>query len=159
YVDGMADMRPLIAAGRRVVCLRTFSKIFGLAALRVGYGYMAHELAGLLQRVRQPFNVNAVAPAGAWAALGDTGCVGRCREANAAGLAQIHAACAARGWEYVPSCGNFVLIKVGEGRAAFQALQRAGVVVRPVDGYGLPEWVRVTVGTEAQNERMFRALE
>ena len=92
------DLRPLIAEGRKVICLRTFSKIYGLASLRVGYGYAAPELIAMLQRVRQPFNVNAIAAAAAVAALDDDEFVGKCRRENRAGLVQLGAGFTASGW-------------------------------------------------------------
>lgn len=158
YLDNPPDLRPLIAAGRKVVCLRTFSKIHGLAGLRVGYGYASAELIGLLQRVRQPFNVNAVAQAAARAALDDTAWMERCRAENRAGLAQLAAGFSELGREFVPSDANFILVHVGDGAGVFSALQRRGVIVRPVAPYGMPAWVRVTIGTAAQNERLLREM-
>lgn len=159
YLDPPPDLRPLIARGRKVICLRTFSKIHGLASLRIGYGYASPELAALLQRVRQPFNVNAVALAAARAALDDDAWLDRCRAENRAGLAQLAAGFAALGCHFVPSEANFILVRVGDGAGVFAKLQRRGVIVRPVGPYGLPEWVRVTVGTGAQNQRLIKELE
>jgi histidinol-phosphate aminotransferase len=158
YQTDPADLRPLIAAGRKVICLRTFSKIFGLASLRVGYGYTTPELAGLLNRVRQPFNVNAVAQAAAIAALDDQSFVERCFAANRAGLRQLQAGCDELKLPWVPSEANFLLIRVGEGSRWFAAMQRAGVIVRPLVPYALPEWLRITVGSEEQNRRVLREL-
>lgn len=158
FLDAAPDLRPAIAAGRKVICLRTFSKIYGLAGLRVGYGYAAPELIALLQRVRQPFNVNAIAAAAAVAALDDEEFVARCRRDNAAGLARLGAGFRALGLEFVPGRGNFLLVKVGDGPAVFDQLQRRGLITRPVKGYGLPEWLRVTVGTPAQNDRLLAEL-
>ena len=152
------DLRPLIAAGRKVVCLRTFSKIYGLASLRIGYGMAARELCALLNRVRQPFNVNAIAQAAAIAALDDEEFADECARQNRAGLAQLSAGCGRLGLEYVPSVANFMLIRVGDGARVFDRLQRRGVIVRPVKSYGLPEWIRVTVGTAEQNDRFLREL-
>jgi len=159
YLDNPPDLRPLLAEGRKVVGLRTFSKIFGLASLRVGYGYASPELAGLLNRVRQPFNVNAVGQAAAVAALDDAEFTARARATNASGLSQLASALAGRGLEIVPSVANFLLVKVGDGARVFTELQRRGVIVRPMKPYGMPEWVRVTVGTAAQNERFLAALD
>lgn len=158
FLDNPPDLRPLIAEGKKVICLRTFSKIYGLASLRLGYGYAAPELIALLQRVRQPFNVNAIASAAAVAALDDEEFVTKCRRENRAGLAQLAAGFTQLGREFVPAQGNFILVKVGDGVAVFDALQRQGVITRPVKGYGLPEWLRVTVGTSAQNERLLKTL-
>ena len=158
FLEQPPDLRPLIAEGRKVICLRTFSKIYGLASLRVGYGYAARELIAIVQRARQPFNVNAIAAAAAIAALDDEAFVARCRRENLAGLAQLATGFRALGLEFVPGHGNFQLVKVGDGGAVFEALQRRGVITRPVKGYGLPEWLRVTVGTPAQNERLLAGL-
>ncbi len=158
YLETPPDLRPLIAEGRKVICLRTFSKIFGLAALRVGYGYSSAEMAGLLNRVRQPFNVNAIGQVAAIAALDDGEFANRCARDNRAGRARLEAGLQGLGLEFVPSEGNFILVKVGAGAAVTAQLQRQGVIVRPVGGYGLPEWIRITVGTPAQNERLLAAL-
>ncbi len=158
YVENPPDLRPLIAEGRKVICLRTFSKIYGLAGFRVGYGYASAEMVALLNRVRQPFNVNAAGQEAAIAALDDEAFVSRSRRINAAGLKQLTKGFDRLGLETVPSAGNFLLVRVGDGDAVFQKLQRAGVIVRPVKGYGLPEWVRVTVGTKAQNERLLAVM-
>ncbi len=174
FLDNPPDLRPLIAEGRHVVCLRTFSKIYGLAALRVGYGYTTPEIAALLHRARQPFNVNAIAQAAACAALDDTEFAARSARENRAGLAQLEAGCRALGLETVPSVANFLLIRVGDpstpstssgpagsgqsGARVFAALQKRGVIVRPLQPYAMPEWIRVTVGTAVQNERLLREL-
>ena len=156
--EAAMDLRPLIAEGRKVIGLRTFSKIYGLASLRVGYGYAGAELAGLLNRVRQPFNVNAIAQAAALAALDDREFAEKCARENRAGLQQIETGLNALGLEWVPSVANFMLVKVGDGARVFGALQARGVIVRPVKVYGLPEWIRVTVGTPEQNQRLLAEL-
>jgi histidinol-phosphate aminotransferase len=158
FLASPPDLTPLIREGRKVICLRTFSKIYGLAGLRIGYGYGHPEIISVLQRVRQPFNVNALAQAAAIAALEDEVFVARSRETNRAGLAQLVAGCAKLGLETVPSDGNFLMARVGDGVAAFQAMQRNGVIVRPLRPYGMPEWVRITVGTSAHNERVLSEL-
>lgn len=158
YVEPTPDLRPLIREGRNVVCLRTFSKIFGLASLRIGYGYATAEIVGLLNRVRQPFNVNAIAQAAAIAALDDHEFTEKCIRENRAGLVQLETDFRKLGLEFVPSVANFILVRVGDGMRIFDALQRCGVIVRPVKSYAMPEWVRVTVGTAAQNERVLAAL-
>jgi histidinol-phosphate aminotransferase len=158
FLESPPDLRPLIAEGRHVVCLRTFSKIYGLAALRVGYGYTTPEIGALLHRARQPFNVNAIAQAAACAALDDTEFAARSARENHAGLAQLEAGCRALGLETVPSVANFMLVRVGDGARVFAALQQRGVIVRPLQPYAMPEWIRVTVGTTAQNERLLREL-
>jgi len=158
YVENAPDLRPLIQEGRNVVCLRTFSKIFGLASLRVGYGYASAEIVASLNRVRQPFNVNAIAQAAAIAALDDRAFTEKCIRENRAGLAQLEAGFRKLALEFVPSVANFILVKVGDGTRVFDALQRRGVIVRPVKSYAMPEWVRVTVGTAPQNERLLASL-
>ena len=159
FQDDPADLRPLIAEGRKLICLRTFSKIYGLASLRVGYGYASRELAALLNRTRQPFNVNAIGQAAALAALDDREFVERCRLENRAGLRQLEAGARELDLAAVPSQANFLLVKVGDGQAWFEALQKRGIIVRPLKPYGLPEWVRITVGTRAQNERLLLEME
>jgi histidinol-phosphate aminotransferase len=158
YVESAPDLRALIAAGRKIICLRTFSKIYGLASLRVGYGYGAPELIAILQRARQPFNVSGVATAAAIAALDDHEFVARCVQANRTERARLSEGCSALGLEFVPGQGNFLLVKVGDGAAVFAALQARGVITRPVKPYGLPEWLRITVGTPAQNDRLLAGL-
>jgi histidinol-phosphate aminotransferase len=158
YADDAPDLRPLIAEGRNVIGLRTFSKIHGLASLRVGYAYAGAEMASLLDRVRQPFNVNAIAQAAAIAALDDAAFSGMCARENRKGLKRLGAGFTELGLEYVPSQANFILVKVGDGTQVFEALQRRGVIVRPVKSYDLPGYIRVTVGTADQNERLLREL-
>jgi histidinol-phosphate aminotransferase len=158
FADAQPDIRPLIAEGRNVIGLRTFSKLYGLASLRVGYGYSTPELAKLVDRVRQPFNVNAVAQAAAGAALDDVEFKRMCIAENRKGRLQLEAGFAALGLAFVPSQANFVLVRVGDGTRVSDALQRRGVIVRPVKSYDLPEYVRVTVGTADQNERLLREL-
>ncbi len=158
YVENPADLRPLIAAGRKIVCTRTFSKIYGLAGLRLGYGYGPRDLIALLHRVRQPFNINAIALAAGEAALDDTAWVRRSRAINAAGLKQLAAGFARLGLEFIPSTGNFITVRVGEGARVFAELQKRGVIIRPMASYAMPEWVRITVGDETQNARCLREL-
>jgi histidinol-phosphate aminotransferase len=147
-----------VAKHPNLIVSRTFSKAYGLAALRVGYGVMDPTLADLLNRVRQPFNVNALAQAAAVAALADDRYVEESRELNRAGMAQLTAGLTRLGVPYAPSHANFVLARVGDAARVNQALLRQGVIVRPVGNYGLPEWLRVTVGLPAENERFLAAL-
>jgi histidinol-phosphate aminotransferase len=158
FLENPPDLRPLIAEGRKVIGLRTFSKIYGLASLRVGYGYAAAELIAIVQRARQPFNVSGVAAAAAIAALDDEEFVTHCRRENQAGLGQLGDGFRRLGLEFVPGQGNFLLVRVGDGGRVFAALQQRGLIVRPVNPYGLPEWLRITVGTRAQNERLLTTL-
>ncbi len=156
--DEQPDTLRYIREGRSVCVLRTFSKAYGLAGLRVGYAVGAPDLINTLNRARQPFNVNYMAQAAAMAALEDEAHVEATRRLVREGLDQITAALDDAGIGYVPSCVNFLLVHVGNGREVFEALQRAHVIVRPMDGYGLPEYVRVTVGTQAENEKFLKAL-
>ncbi len=158
YQEAAPDLRPLIREGRKVICLRTFSKIYGLAALRVGYGYAPVELVSLLNRVRQPFNVNAIGQAAAVAALDDKAFVEKCRAENQHGMKQLGAGLEKLGLKTVPSVANFILVRVGDGARVFDALQRCGLIVRPMRSYGMPEWLRITVGTKEQNERLLAEL-
>ena len=137
---------------------RSFSKAYGLAGLRVGYGVAQPELTDLLNRVRQPFNTNSLAQAAAIAALADEGFVARSVEVNRQGMAQLTAAFDRLGLRYLPSFGNFVLVQVGDGSAVYQGLLRRGVIVRPVANYGLPQWLRVTIGLKEENDRFIAAL-
>ena len=158
YLDQAPDFRVAISAGRKVFCLRTFSKIYGLGGLRVGYGYGDPELVQLLHRVRQPFNINTVAQAAAVAALGDHNFVNRCRAANKAGRAQLVKGLEALGYSTVGGQANFVLADVGCGMSFFEGLQRAGIIVRPLAPYSMPEFVRITIGTESENTRLLEAV-
>jgi len=137
---------------------RSFSKAYGLAGLRIGYGIAQPELTDLLNRVRQPFNCNSLAQAAAAAALADEAFVARSVQVNRAGMAQVTAAFDALGLRYLPSMANFVLVHVGDGAAIYQALLRRGVIVRPVANYGLPQWLRVTIGLPKENDRFIAAL-
>jgi histidinol-phosphate aminotransferase len=137
---------------------RSFSKAYGLAGLRVGYGVAQPELTDLLNRVRQPFNCNSLAQAAAVAALADEAFVARSVEVNRAGMGQLTAAFDALRLRYLPSYGNFVLVQVGDGARVYQGLLRRGVIVRPVANYGLPQWLRVTVGLPEENDRFIAAL-
>lgn len=141
-----------------VIC-RTFSKIYGLAGLRVGYGLASTAVADLMNRVRQPFNVNNLALAGAVAALDDVDFLNASYELNRAGMAQIVAALDQLGLEHIPSCGNFVTFRAGDAAAVNQKLLQQGVIVRPIAGYGLPEWLRVTIGKAEENARFIEALQ
>ena len=148
-----------IAEHPNLVVSRTFSKAYGLAGLRVGFGLMDAAVADLLNRVRQPFNVNSVAQAAALAALADAAYVAESAALNRSGMAELARALDAMGVGYVPSHGNFLLVHVGAAAgAAYEQLLRQGVIVRPVGGYGLPEHLRVTVGLPEENRRFLAAL-
>ncbi|HLN83449.1 MAG TPA: histidinol-phosphate transaminase [Candidatus Binatia bacterium] len=142
-----------------ILTLRTFSKLYGLAGLRIGYGIGAKDVIALMQRVRQPFNVNAPAQWAALAALDDSEHVQRSLGVNQQGVKYLQTEFARLGLSYVPSQANFILVRVGNGHEVFQRLLQQGVIVRPMVGYKFPEHVRVTVGTMAQNQKLISALE
>jgi histidinol-phosphate aminotransferase len=160
YLEAAARVEtvPWIAKYPHLIVSRTFSKAYGLAALRVGYGVMDAAVADMLNRVRQPFNVNALAQAAAVAALADVAYVEESRVLNRNGLAQLAHGFEQLGLRYVPSHANFVLVHVGDGARVNQALLKQGVIVRPVANYGLPAWLRVTVGLPEENARFLGAL-
>ena len=160
YLDPVdrCDSVNWIAKFPNLLVSRTFSKAYGLAALRIGYGLMDAGVADMLNRVRQPFNVNTLAQAAAIAALADADYVDKSRELNRAGLAQLAAGFAALGVASLPSHGNFMLAKVGDAGTVYQRLLAQGVIVRPVANYGLPEWLRISVGLADENERFLKAL-
>jgi len=138
---------------------RTFSKAYGLAALRVGYGLSHPAIADALNRVRQPFNVNSLALAAALAALEDEAYLIESRRINRIGMQQLEEGCAALGLSWIPSRGNFLAIDLGrEAAPVFQGLLREGVIVRPVANYGMPSYLRVTIGLPAENQRFLDAL-
>ena len=141
-----------------VMVSRTFSKAYGLAGLRIGYGIAQPPVTDLLNRVRPPFNVNTPAQAAALAALADTAFLERSYRLNRDGLAELARAFEALGLGYVPSYGNFILVHVGPAARVYEELLRRGIIVRPVANYGLPEWLRVTVGLPEENLRFLRAL-
>ncbi|MEI6178475.1 MAG: histidinol-phosphate transaminase [Verrucomicrobiota bacterium] len=153
------DTLRYVREGRNVCVLRTFSKIHGLAGLRVGYGLAPAHLADILQKARQPFNVNAIAQAGAIAALADKEHAENTRQLNLEGMAFYEAAFKVRGLEYVPSHANFVLVKTGDGDRVFAEMLKQGVIVRAMRGYKLPDWIRISIGTKAQNERCLEVLD
>ena len=161
FLDDPADFVELIRRGANpnLLLMRTFSKIFGLAGLRLGYGIGHPDLVALLEKVRQPFNINSIAQAGALAALDDAEHVRRTRENNVRGLQFFADAFRRMKLKFIPSSANFVLVHVGEGQRVFEAMQKQGVIVRPMGGYQLGEWVRITVGTPGENERCLGALQ
>ena len=159
FLDDAPDTLKYVREGRNVCVLRTFSKAYGLAGLRIGYGLAAPQVAAILQKARQPFNANAMAQAAALAAMADSSHVEKTMQTNKEGLAFYESAFAERNLEYVPSVANFVLVKVGDGDAVFQAMLKKGVIVRAMRGYKLPEWVRISVGTQAENERCITVLD
>ena len=142
-----------------LVVTRTFSKAYGLAGLRVGYALSHPEVADLLNRVREPFNVNSLALVAATAALGDEEFLAASRALNQDGMAQLQAGCDAQGLSYIPSLGNFLTVALPRpGNEVYEDLLRQGVIVRPVGNYGLPDHLRFSIGTQAQNARLLSAL-
>lgn len=161
YAEGgeLPDGFDYLAAHDNLLVSRTFSKAYGLAALRVGYGVSSAVIADVLNRVRQPFNVNSLALAAACAALDDQDYRVRSRELNRAGMQQLQDGLKALSLGWIPSRGNFLAVDLGrEAAPVFQGLLREGVIVRPVANYGMPQHVRVTIGTAAENSRFLEAL-
>ena len=158
YLEEEPDLRQAIASGRKVVCMRTFSKIYGLGGLRVGYAYGDLELMALLERVRQPFNVNSVAQAAATAALKDTAFEAMCRQENELGRGLLCQGLSAMGFKTWGGQANFVLSRVGDGLRVFEALQEKGLIVRPLAAYGMPEYIRITIGQRDENERLLAEM-
>jgi histidinol-phosphate aminotransferase len=161
YVDrpGYPDTSQWLERYPNLVVTRTFSKAYGLAGLRIGYGLSDPGLAGVLNRLRQPFNTSLVAQAAALAALDDQPHLARSVALNREELARVAAACRDLGLGVIPSAGNFVLVDMGAPAAPlFEALLRRGVIVRPVGNYGLPRHLRISIGTEPENDRLIAAL-
>ena len=158
FLDEAPDVIKYVKAGRNVVVLRTFSKIQGLANLRIGYGLAAPEIIEVLQKARQPFNANGIAQAGALAGLRDAAHMDETRRVTHEGRGFLQSEFLDMGLEFVPSHANFVLVRVGDGKKVFDALLRRGIIVRAMGSYGLPEWIRVSVGTMPQNELFVAAL-
>jgi histidinol-phosphate aminotransferase len=159
FVEDAPDTLKYVKEGRNVVVLRTFSKIQGLANLRIGYGMASAELISILQKTRQPFNANGIAQAGALAGLLDQEHQDRTRLLTHEGRAWLQGEFGAMGLKYVPSYANFVLVRVGDGKAVFSALMKRGIIVRDMNAYGLPEWIRVSIGTMEQNRRFLSELQ
>ncbi len=157
--ERQGDSLGLLSQFPNLIICRTFSKAWGLAGLRVGYSISSESIANILNRIRQPFNVNSIAMAAATAVLDDDAYLQKSREVNAAGLRQLEQAFAAMGLDYIPSAGNFIAVEVGDrAQEIFRSLLSSGVIVRPVAGYGMPRHLRVSVGLPEQNERFIEAL-
>jgi len=153
------DSVKLLKRHPNLVITRTFSKAYGLAGLRVGYALAHASVADVMNRVRQPFNVNSIALTAARAALDDMEFVARSYAENLQGLRHLEEGSRALGLDYIPSHGNFITVRVGKAPEIYKRLLRRGVIVRPVGGgYGLPEHLRVTIGTAEENERFLGAL-
>lgn len=161
YVEGDEGLNGLDYLNQypNLIVTRTFSKAYGLAALRVGYSISHPDVANVLNRVRQPFNVNSFALAGAVAALNDTDYLQRSREINQQGMNQLVNGFKALGLDYIPSAGNFITVHFDQsGSELFEKLLQQGVIVRPVGNYGMPNSLRVSIGLEAENQRFLDAL-
>ncbi len=160
FLQEPPDLLPEIRSGRKpnLLLMRTFSKIYGLAGLRIGYGIGHPEFIAELEKIRQPFNLNSLAQAGALAALDDDAHAEKTRRLNARGLRFFARAFRKLRLEFIPSSANFVLVRVGDGQRVFDDMQKLGVIVRPMAGYQLPEWIRITVGTPKQDKRCLDAL-
>ncbi|MCB1230256.1 MAG: histidinol-phosphate transaminase [Verrucomicrobiae bacterium] len=158
FLDTPPDTVKYVREGRNVIIMRTFSKIQGLASLRIGYGLAPSNLAEVLQKCRQPFNANAIAQAGALAGLLDDEHQEKTRDVNREGRAFLQQSFGEMGLEYVPSYANFVLVKVGDGDKVFSEMLKRGVIIRAMRGYKLPDWVRISVGTMEQNRRCIATL-
>jgi histidinol-phosphate aminotransferase len=160
FLEDPVDLVPLVRSGKKpnLLLMRTFSKIYGLAGLRLGYGIGHPDFISALEKVRQPFNINSLIQAGAMAALDDTEHLIATRKNNSAGLKFFIDALQKLKLEFAPSAANFILVRVGNGQAVFESMQKQGVITRPMGGYKLPEWIRITIGTVSENERCLAAL-
>ena len=158
FIESPLDLVPRLQEKPNLLLMRTFSKIYGLAGLRIGYGIGHPEFIAALEKVRQPFNLNAMAQAAALAAIDDTDHLEATRSNNAVGLEFFEQTLSELNIETVASHANFILANVGDGASTFQKLQERGVITRPMAGYQLPEWIRISIGTPAENERCLAAL-
>jgi histidinol-phosphate aminotransferase len=158
FLDNPPDTVGYVKKGAQVVLMRTFSKIQGLAGLRVGYGLAPAEIANLLQRARQPFNANSIAQAGAMAGLADLDHQKKTKAITDEGRILLENAFAKMGLKYVPSSANFVMVHVGDGGEVFKRLMKKGIIVRSMVSYHLPAYIRVSVGTPEQNARFLEEL-
>ena len=148
-----------VREGRNAIVLRTLSKIYGLAGLRIGYALTTSDIAAAVERIRAPFNINSLAQAGARAALDDSGHLQRSRELNRQGKQYLYASLAKMGLFYVPTEANFIFVDTGRScRSVFQSLLEMGVIIRTGDVFGHPDFIRVTIGTAEQNRRFIDSL-
>ncbi|HEY6226955.1 MAG TPA: histidinol-phosphate transaminase [Verrucomicrobiae bacterium] len=160
FLDDPIDLLPLVRLGFKpnLILMRTFSKIYGLAGLRLGYGIGHPEFIAALEKVRQPFNINSMIQAGALAALFDNEHLRRTRQNNTQGLNFFVREFRQMNLDYISSAANFILVKVGDGQAVFEQLQKRGVITRPMGGYALPQFIRISIGTSGENSRCMAAL-
>lgn len=160
FLENKLDLVAEVASGLRpnLILMRTFSKIYGLAGLRIGYGIGHPELIAALEKVRQPFNINAISQTGALAALDDIQHVGKTQRINKRGIKFFTRAFKQLKLEVVPSAANFILVRVGDGARVFSEMQKLGVITRPMGGYQLGEWIRISIGTPKENQRCLETL-
>lgn len=158
FLENPTDTIRYVREGRNVIVMRTFSKAQGLAGLRIGYGIAPTSITSILQKARQPFNTNELAQMAALASLADVDHIAATVENNRLGRELFQTRFAEMGLEFVPSHANFVLVKVGDGDRVFAELLKRGVIVRAMRGYKLPEWVRISVGLPAENQRCLETL-
>lgn len=158
FADEKPDTLKYVKQGKNVILLRTFSKAYGLAGLRAGYGITTPEIADLLNKARTPFNMNLMAQSATVAALDDKEHLAASVKMVNDGKKQFYAAFDSWGIPYIPSHGNFILVKTGNGREVFNACLSKGVILRHMDGYGLPEYIRITVGNQTENARCLEVL-
>lgn len=158
HLEDYPDAAGMLGEFPNLVAMRTFSKVYGLAGLRVGYGVADEEVAQAMESVREPFNVNSLALVAAQAALGDTEHVERSVAVNAEGREYFVYELSAMGLPFVPTQGNFIMVEVGEAMGVYEALLREGVIVRPVAGYGFPRHLRISIGTPEENDAVIKAL-
>jgi histidinol-phosphate aminotransferase len=158
YLETPPDTVQFVREGRHVIVLRTFSKIHALAGARLGYGIAHPELIRVLQKTREPFNTSGIAQAGAIAALADRAHEAETKQLTDEGRQYFEEEFTAMGLPFLPSVANFVLVRVGDGKATFQAMLKKGVIVRALSGYNFPEWVRISVGTMEENRKCIAAL-
>jgi histidinol-phosphate aminotransferase len=160
FLDEPVNLIPLVLSREKpnLILMRTFSKIHGLAGLRLGYGIAHPGFIEALEKIRQPFNINSLAQAAGLAALDDLEHVRKTRENNFQGRKFLEDAFAQMRLPFVPSFANFVLVQVGQGQRVFEEMQKQGVITRPMGGYQLPEWIRISVGTPRENRRAIKTL-
>jgi histidinol-phosphate aminotransferase len=157
--EGVAQGLELLSAHPLVFVLRTFSKLYGLAGLRIGYGFASERIIDYMNRVRQPFNANSLAQAAAVAALDDSEFVSRTLQVIREGIQYLYRSLDDMGLEYLPTQTNFFLIKVPQGgKEIYNLMLKQGVIVRAMDSYGLPDYIRINAGLPEENERFIKTL-
>jgi histidinol-phosphate aminotransferase len=157
--DRKGSSIPWLAQFPNLIVTRTFSKAYGLAGLRIGYAFAHSSIADLMNRVRQPFNVNSIALVAAAAALDDQEFVRRSFDLNQAGMRQITQGLNRLGLDCIPSFANFISFRINDAANVFQRLLQRGVIVRPIASYGMPDYLRVSIGLEVENARFLESLE